>query len=363
VVVGQGWNVDWHHLDDDVTHSSFVNLVPLGRDFNLNLRDLRKRPDTPLRPDLNPDNLLRRAALHFSHWEIALACGAARLSTFVGRLYLQWSADRQVPSVVATLYYARNRTDYDLIADLLTRDLSPLIDLGSLSRRSQASILKELASLFTEHGHAKEAVELYELVDNLLPIAEVDSPREFGALLRRRFMTAGAASGWSNQREAEAGYKHALESDPSENLAASVGNSRAWTYIDQREFGQAYDVLLPLFQKYRHKAFTPGGALEPVDVTIWNIAEIMHGFSVAAFGAHGRKGLALGREAFRKAAEAYHQYGLRPYVVREGFLSPTSPIRMRYTSLENLSFPSRESLPLDLYDQAIMLARRTAALI
>lgn len=57
VVIRQLGDVDWHHLDDDIQNSTFVNLVPLGRDFNLNLRDLRKRTDTPLLPRLDPDNL------------------------------------------------------------------------------------------------------------------------------------------------------------------------------------------------------------------------------------------------------------------------------------------------------------------
>ena len=301
VVVGRTGNVHWHHLDDKAHHSHFVNFVPLSHDFNINLRDVRKSADSPLSPKLNPDNLLKLAALHFAGWEIALAYGAARLGVFVATQYLQWNVNRVVPLIVAALYYARNRTNYDLILDVFRRDLEPVIAAGGLSRRSQASILRELASLFTEHGHPKEAVELYNLLDILEPISQVDSAREFGALLRRRYMTSGAANGWVRQGEAESAYQHALTTDPSENLAASVANSRAWTYLDLDNFEKAYDTLYPLFKKYRGKAFSPIGTLNPVDVTVWNIAEVMHAFSVAALKARGENGLALGREAFRKA--------------------------------------------------------------
>lgn len=361
VVLGQPGNVHWHHLDDDIQRSTFVNQVPLSNDFNLNLRDVREKTDTPLLPRLDPDNLLKRASLHFADWEIALAYGSARLGTFVAAQYLQWVPDRRVPLIAATLYYARNRTDYDLILDVFERDLNPAIITGELSRHSKAIILRELASLFTEHGHAKEAVELYQWVDILQPIAEVTNPREFGALLRRRYMTLGAANGWLRQREAEVAYQHALATDPSENLAVSVANSRAWTYLDLNRFDKAYDALHPLFEKYRHKAFSPVDSLAPVDVTVWNIAELMHGFSLASMGARGKRGLLAGGEAFRKAAEAYRNCGLRPYIVREGFLTLGSQMRARYADLEGITLPLREPLPAALFDQAIALVKKVTS--
>jgi tetratricopeptide (TPR) repeat protein len=173
-------------------------------------------------------------------------------------------------------------------------------------------------------------------------------------------MTSGAANGWVRQDEAELAYQDALAADPSENLAASVANSLAWTYLDLGDFRKAYDTLYPLFDKYRDKAFSPTGNLNPVNVTVWNIAEIMHTFSVTALKARGECGLPLGREAFRKAVEAYRHCGLRAYVVREGFLSIGAEIRARYAEHESI-IPVRAPLTPELYGSAIALAKRITA--
>ena len=77
-VVTKSDHAEYHHLDDDDSNSTFVNLIPLASTFNCPiLRDARTRQRkslvVTLPAELDPNNLLRRAHLHFAQWDIALA--------------------------------------------------------------------------------------------------------------------------------------------------------------------------------------------------------------------------------------------------------------------------------------------------
>jgi len=357
VVLNEPMSVDWHHLDDDDTNSTFENLVPLSRDFNLNLRDVRDHPDTPLDPRLDPEILLARARLHFAAWEPALAYGAARLAKFIASQYLHWEIERLAGLLSAVLYFVRTRTNYHLIQDVIMRDLMPAATSGRLSARSRGAILRELANLLADHGYANEALQLYCIVDVLQPVNPSDA-RDLAAFLRRKYMAFGAASGWSHQREAEAAYRDALAMDGGENLKVSVANSRAWTYLDSGDAHRAYETLHPLFVRYRRTVFSPTGAPKPVNVTAWNIAELMHGFAIASFAAKGKAGLALGRQAFRNSTRLFTQCGLRPYVVRSGYLDVDANVRGQYEYLEHEKLPSRGPLPTQLAKLINMLSQK-----
>src|SRR4051812_45921413 len=94
-VVSGTEHAEYHHLDEDDTNTTFVNLVPLGATFNSPvLRDAKKvSPNLLIRAELNPNTLLHTAHKHFSVWNVPAAYGCARLAYFIAKLYLAMDAE------------------------------------------------------------------------------------------------------------------------------------------------------------------------------------------------------------------------------------------------------------------------------
>ncbi len=315
---------EYHHLDDDDTNTSFVNLVPLGSSWNCPvLRDARRNHsidrDVDLPVQLEPDYLIREAAQHFSRWNTPQAYGCARLAHFVARSYLSWSGERRVALASDALYYARQSLNYDLIADCLSRDILPLLQEQLIGSVVGGTIAADLAGLMSEHGLHRDASRLYDLVSRFQPLRNVtaNAVRE-AALLRRMALRVVAEEGLTD--DAEAMLLDSKSVNPnSPNIVASIANTRAWCLIGERRYHESLDLLKPLFQRYRKTVLTEAGHLKRNNpsVSAWNVVEVFHSFSVAAYHVGGRH-KEVSASALQAADKIYQRCQTRPFPLREG---------------------------------------------
>ncbi|HEX9737088.1 MAG TPA: hypothetical protein VGG06_34420 [Thermoanaerobaculia bacterium] len=310
-------HVEYHHLDDDDTNTTFVNLIPLGANWNCPvLRDARRTRrldrDVDLPAQLEPDYLIREAAQHFARWHTPQAYGCARLAHFIARSYLRWAGEHRVALASDALYYARQSLNYELIADCLIRDILPLLREQLISSALGGTIAADLAGLLSEHGLHRDASWLYAQSGT-----NADSVRE-SALLRRMALRVVAEEGLT--ADAEAMLRDSMSVNPnSPNLAASIANTRAWCLIAERRYAESLDLLEPLVQRYRRRVLTEGGHLlhNNPNVSAWNVAEIFHSYSVATYHVGGRR-QEKSASALRAADEVYRRCQTGPFPLREG---------------------------------------------
>jgi hypothetical protein len=325
VVTGNDLDAEWHHLDDDPSHSTFANLLPLSSSLNRHLRDLRNRATAKrmltMSPRLGPRYLERTARNLFDLWDVARSYGCARLAFFVLSSYLRASVDETIPVACQALYYARHRLDYDLLTDVLTRDIAPVIQSASkLSPETAAALFREFAGLYSDHGRPQEAEELYVSLRSLPTSSSrlISDPVEYGALLRREAMTLGARGEriqevLSRLRDAEG------VASGRENLSLSIVNTLVWLLFARGEFKMALAHLEPYYATYRRAVWKGGPDLEPVAVSPWNIAELdlNYGIALANVRPHGWKRSAA--EATQVAKQVYEASGAHLFELHPGF--------------------------------------------
>ena len=170
-IVTKNKSCEYHHIDDDDTNTSFVNLVPLMSTFNSpKLRDARKKQKKSnpvvLPAQLDPEALITQADLHFKQWDIALAYGCARLAYFIGINYLGMNVESCLPYSCAAMYFARHSCNDDLIRDILKRDFMPIANTGQVASGMRTLMIKEIAGIYSEKARYKESLGLYRLIPN-----------------------------------------------------------------------------------------------------------------------------------------------------------------------------------------------------
>lgn len=312
----------YHHIDDDEFNTSFVNLVPLASTFNSpTLRDARKKEDKSvpvvLPAELDPEALIHQANLHFAQWDTARAYGCARLASWIGMNYLGMKAKSRLPYSCAALYFARHSCNYDLIRDILKRDVMPIAQSEPASAGIRALIIQDLTGIFTEAGRHKESLCLYQFIPESIATAAPETTGKFSALLRREATSIIAEQGSTTRSDSL--LKDARNANPhSENLTASIGNTLAWDCLSSGDYHGAMDILDPLHERYVSNIFTANDNIGPISVTAWNAAEIFHSYGVAA--SHlGKKYQTKSDQALAHASQIYAHCGAFPFELRPGF--------------------------------------------
>jgi hypothetical protein len=343
---------EYHHIDDDDSNTSFVNLVPLKSTFNSpKLRDARKKQKKSepvvLSSDLDPEALIHRANWHFARWDIALAYGCARLAFFIGMNYLDMNTESRLPYSCAAMYFARHSCNYDLIRDILKRDFMPIAQSGQVSSGMRTLIIQELAGIYSENGKYKESLRLYQLIPDSIATATSEmTAGKFSALLRRKATSIIAEQG--STARSDSLLKDAVDTNPhSENLTASIANTLAWNCLSNRDYRNAMDFLEPIHERYVSKIFTADDYIEPIAITAWNAAEVFHSYGVAA--SHlGKKYQTKSDKALAHASQIYRQCGASPITLRPGFWDSEKQIHTGARQRGVASIDFRPQLPADI---------------
>ena len=348
---------DWHHLDDDPRNTVAENIVPLGARLNTHLRDVNliatKGGRPVLRAEVDPDSLERRADLLFCQWDLGRGYGCARLAYYIASRYLKVIPDRSLHYACKALYFTRHRLNYRFMLDVLNRNIIPSLQkTRNLSSNSAFRLVRELAGIYSEHGQASNARELYEALD----AERVADSLSYAGFLRRK-ATAMASDGTAHPK-VDAMLMEALKiAAGNENLTISVVNSQAWILMAEQKFGQALQLIEPIVKRYNKIVFPPGSQPRPVSVTIWNVAELFHNYAVALTGAHPSGFRVRRAQALEDAWKLFTQGGAVPYDFRKGFSADCIRSLCKETGLLRTSKLVRRSLPSEV-DSAITQAAR-----
>jgi hypothetical protein len=332
-VVTKSDQCEYHHLDDNDSNTTFVNLVPLASTLNCpTLRDAckRKRKSLPvtLCAELEPDNLLQRGNLHFAEWNISLAYGCARLAFYIGMNYLDMDAESRLPFSCAAMYFARHSANHALIKDILERDFFPIINSQQLSEKMRYIIIQELAGIYSEHGHHKESLSLYQMIPKvLISVSSEINAKKYSAVLRRKATSIIADHGAT--AIAKALLSDARDACPfSKNLEVSIANTLAWSCLSENDYKGAIDILKPLHDQYNTAIFSPSDIIKPISITAWNAAEVFHSYSIAA--SHlGKNYKRSAEKALHHASLIYTKTGAFPFVLRPRFWDQAKHVHMQ----------------------------------
>lgn len=331
-----------HHLDDDPSNSEFPNLIPLAHHHNDFLGKVAlSAAHTKFVGDLgalDPTRLMSTARECFNIWHSGSAYGCSRLAFWVARRYQKQEFEHTVIFACNALYFCRHRNaldaKYELVLDILRRDLEPgVLASEALSAASALAILQEIAGIYGEHGHIDEGEALYKQIDRLLqqPNIMATEPRQHFALLRREASIRGIRG---SIRDARAQLKEArglVGADP--NADASARNTEAWLLMDRGEYGEAVDVLEPLFLHYRDKLIADDGkTVLPGALTAWNAAELMLNYATALTRSRNGRLARRRLQALQYAKLLFELGGSRPFTIRQGVWTASPEIAAQIAS-------------------------------
>ena len=247
---------EYHHIDDDASNTTFVNLLPLASDLNCpELRDAHvaavKGRDFILLAVLQPEYLMHQADLHFANWDISLAYGCARLASFIGKNYYRSGAENYLRFACAAMYFARHTANYELIRDILEREFLPIVESGPISSRMRDLMFQELGGIHSEHGENRKSAQLYDLISNAVAKSDFYYTAGKKAALLRRKATADIAENGLTSLSSSL-LEDAKNTHPnSENLTASIANTRAWDRLSVGDYLGAMEILENLYEIYK----------------------------------------------------------------------------------------------------------------
>jgi len=228
----------------------------------------KSRPPFVFTPDLLPDRLMSQAETLYYDWNVAAAYGCARLAFFVGKKYAGAGPLDLARYSVRCLWYARHRSEQRLFADVLVRDLNPVLAAQPVDPLTLITVLHECASFLSEFGKPQEAAATLEQLDQRLPTwkqSVKDLPFRLAGLVRRE---AIIEIGIGGDRSLALTKLAESEQLAPANLAALVGaaNARAWEAYLREEYGAARDAIAPLLELCLDKMFA--GTLDPKPIAI-----------------------------------------------------------------------------------------------
>jgi hypothetical protein len=292
VVSGSTNDVDWHHLDDDPSRSTFENLVPVARDFNLRLaqyaRDTSSTRGIALDPLLSPVGLAITAERQLLLGHPHLALGASRIGVFIQQSYLASSLDAIVSASARALHYARHAFDERLIMDILVRNvLQPAErDGGRVGTDTRVGLFMELGALLQDTG---ETMLSSEVLDHALTSAtegetEIRPAWVFELLWRRSrdFATMNDPA-----RAKELLQRSSDWMDGSVRQSAHVGRVSAANATRLGKWVDALDML----ERLRADLITRAGELRAFSSTYWATASVLIDFATAMLHTHGKRHL------------------------------------------------------------------------
>jgi hypothetical protein len=351
VVRGDAVNSTWHHLDDDKSHASYGNFLPLGSSFNTALRDARREARggaiaVLTHGELTPDVLLRQASVWHAKWQTGLAYGCARLSYYVATAYLHEPPDRALPRACDAIYYARHRFDSRLIEDVLRRDILPQIEdsraRAAIGTRTTSLLLSQLAAICSEFGMAENAATLFDEIETRMRGTVIVDDIRQAALLRRRAMVAGTVGTYNREVDAQLRESIALAGDP--NAELSVMTTKAWLLQRKEDWTGVATLLQPLYLRYRP---THGVAMQANALTGWNLAELFYAYGAAMAVVSPRRRRKT-EDILRNATTQFALSGARPYEIvpghRNGLLARLSAAGIAGPRLPHAGKPMSRSL-------------------
>lgn len=367
VIDGKG-NTDWHHLDDDESHSKFINLIPIGRDYNLRLRDVAK-PDAQatLLSKLEPYNLLKNAQILIDDWKPARAYACARLASFVSSKYLRLDSTHRVKFICQSLYCARHTLQYELVDDVLDRDVEPILQTPKLDQNSRHQLLLELTGLLVDHGKHVDATELFQSIAEVAKkeLLSTDALRH-ASIVRRE-----AGSIIANEGKLTVNTLAMLDEAgkimPHANVQASILNSKAWGLVNNGEYRKALSLLEPVVPYYLKKALAQvdldapwdGSQSEmlknfPISLSPGNFAELCLNFGIASLRNDPKS--KIGARALKAFNLTRHRTGWLPFMLNEKYLEDELPL-LRAHEIMAGTFRLR-SLPPETYQKIKETARK-----
>jgi len=269
----------WHHLDDDPQNHVLGNLVPLEGCLNDSLGkaalESRKGGRPLLDARLTPEALATRAMSHYLEWRIAPAYGCARLAVFVAREYCRRTASEVLEFASNAFWYARHRLNYDLLEDIVTRDILPVVSARSVLRPSAiTAALHELCTLLHECGDHNYAHEAYETLDVLATSLRrsTEDPFRYAGIVRRQATMLLADSGLTSEVLT---LIEESQSAAASNEAVQLGGqlAKAWGHLHATTPNKAAEFVEHSYRKYI-PVILPGGEVVPKGVTLGMVAEL-----------------------------------------------------------------------------------------
>ena len=180
IVTGQPHDamVDWSHLDDNRSHSSFLNLLRLSSGLNGAYEKIYvSRHDAP--PELQPLFLLHQSYESARQGKFGAALGCARLLSYVACPQLrQRRKNTDAPrgdlrlgleGSTRAIANARVLGRPDVARDILKRDVLPLMlrNNGDVRAHHVSGVLRQVGGFFRDAGEIALDQDLSEIVDAL----------------------------------------------------------------------------------------------------------------------------------------------------------------------------------------------------
>jgi len=275
IISENGANTDWHHLDENSSNTTFVNLIPISRDYN-NLLERYRRIEAKADnwkgydPIFFPEGLNNKSKHHFMRGDVALAYGCARLASWMCRRYpsLFQKEKSHIQYSLDAMNCARHSAMQNLMIDIIERDFIPYLQV-SVSSIEKIKILEEMAAIYQEYGLINEARELFDLINSNKNLIS----KEEQYLQEARFLRRLAIINIQEKRDIiDAVDKlNAADKYADSNKRVAIQNALAWTKMSTNNATNAIDFLNPIVDK----VFTRDGLPDTLFVAPWNAIETL----------------------------------------------------------------------------------------
>lgn len=256
---GTGINIHWAHLDENPSHTTFDNIVPLSSGFNLAQESWRRNREAGKNwfdrtIDLKANYLFFRMQQHFRHGSPALAYGCSRLGQILSMKYPR-EFESDVSDVWAflcqSLYYLPYKMEYDLLESVLIELNKYLTINSSCPCDLQAGLLLVLANIYQDGGLWRESDEIYKRIEEIINLP----PKILAAANRRRALSS--IFSYTSEINPEYAFDKAFELNDDFDFQTSISIARSWNSLINQS---PKDVLFKL--KEFDEIFTnPKGAL------------------------------------------------------------------------------------------------------
>lgn len=334
--MGTDGGVEWAHLDDCRSNTTFENLVPLCREYNLRME--RYRSLGGVDPLFSPSVLLATGQRHFLRSDAPLAYGTSRLACFLFANYprlFPFSRGTVPLALVQASSSARHSNAWRLVLDTLNRSWRWVLVARRrrlLEARDNARLLAECVSILHDMGHAKDASRIsqelrrrfrkrpYSGLDEDLIILKAIRRSAIIELTRRQ-----PARAVQRLREMYASERKHLTRD----TQLSLSNVSAWADIATGRSAQARAEL----ERGEELAFDRSGRLREYQVSPWNAVEttLTRCLAIALTEGSGRRSSA----AWEYADDVLETNGLFGIVLRPpAFALSTAGVPLRGASGE-----------------------------
>jgi hypothetical protein len=256
-----GLSINWAHLDEDPSNTTFSNIIPLSSGFNLTQEEWRRNKEAQIgwfnrTISLKSNYLSYQSLVQFRSGLPALAYGCSRLGKVLAIKY-QKEFEASVGDVweffCKCLYYLPYRMDYELLESVLV-DLNKYIDLQlNCPNALRASLLQAIANLYQDNGQWNEADEIYKTLHFENQIA----PNMLASICRRQaigsvFLNSATDSNYL--------FEKAIELNGDFDFQTSINIAKAWQNLKD----QSPKTALLTLERYNEIFKNP--KIEPIEI-------------------------------------------------------------------------------------------------